>query len=217
MIEARVSNYSRPQILQVLDEIQQYVYSQNVSETQYIDGDTGLPPILRTRRGHLKYNCPSTCRETAVIFTLDPPRSYYQMKYPPNWERTYYYQGKEYYRVPVTTRQATNGVLATVKFPFDPGTSKDRYYHLFYLKPPVLDTEAVQMIIPENLHLFVRRAVISLLSSEEFGENGIDYQILDDVAKRVRNQLNRSLQLKIGKTLALPEYRDYISSLPRGW
>ena len=211
MIFNRVPQYSRAQILQVLDEVQQYVYSKPCSETLYYSGRTGMPPILRTRKGHYKYECPDTCRETASVFSQEYPRYYDESrKGMEQLKRTYYFQGTNYYRVPVISRQATQGANAIIKFPFDPGTTKDVYYHLFYLKPIPLATEDVQLLIPEDLHIHLRRAVLALLSTEDYGETGIDYQVLDKVAKEVRDQLNRGRQARASITRPQSEFMDYV-------
>ena len=76
MIRRRCPSESPEAVVDILNEIQVIVYSQDCRQNQYIDPATGPPPYIATTDGVFTYNCPVNCRRTAAILTLDPQRRY---------------------------------------------------------------------------------------------------------------------------------------------
>jgi len=207
-IVERVTDRSRETIRDMLNEIQLIVYSQDCFQTQKLDSATGMPPFLVTVDGQFQYDAPSDCRRTAVVFTLNPVRR--QRERPTGPRREYYFRGRGYYGVNISTRDATPAdTLAKVIFQENPGTTTENYYHLYYIKPtPILD-EDTQLTLPDEVHYLLRKAVIAMFSTEQYGESAFDDTVIERVAKKIRNSLNRGLQNSIaGETPWREEMQD---------
>jgi len=216
-IVERITNYSRAQVLEVLNEVQLIVYSQDVEQTLYLDPATGLPPFITTTAGVFHYDCPVNCRRTAQVFSRSLNNTYSRSR-PVGPRKEYYFMSKGYHLIAVSSRDALpGGVLATIDFQEDPGDSTDKYYHLFYILPTELTSEDIQLTIPEELHYDMRRAVFAMLSTENYGENGYDGQIMDMLSRKIRNKLNGGAQADIGKTNIREEYQEFPDSGSYGY
>jgi hypothetical protein len=215
-IKDRVGQYSPQQILDVLDEIQLIVYSQDCDQTQKIDPATGLPPFIHTNSGVYHYNCPSDCRRTAAIFSQSLPKSYSRTR-PVGPRREYYFRNRGYNLIAASSRDATPSDRATVDFQDDPGHSHDQYYHLYYIQPPRLTDISIQLTIPDHLHFYLRRAVLAMLSTESHGETGMDDAVIEEIARKIRNQLNGGFQAMAGRTPIPEELQDYPESSYDNW
>jgi hypothetical protein len=47
-----------------------------------------------------------------------------------------------------------------------------------------------------------------MLSSENYGQTGFDYSIIEQIASRIRNKLNKGVQARSYETPWQDEYRD---------
>ena len=210
LLQRRVPNYSRAEILATLSEIYEEVYSSNTSDTYYIDTSTGMPPYLATTNGIYTYNCPANCRETSRIFATEMPRTYSRTR-PIGPRREYYFRDKGYYDIPIskTTPIRPDGTLATVTLYDNPGTTTAQYYHLYYVTVTPLTTEAVEMLLPEQTHRQLRRAVMASLRAEDYGETGSEEAVIKDAFRKIRGILNRGAQGYINKTPVPAELQTY--------
>jgi hypothetical protein len=209
MIQRRATNYSRPQILDILNEVQQIVYSQETEQTTYIDPATGMPPYIQTTEGVYTYDAPSNCRRTACVFSMSLPNSFSRTR-PVGPRREYYFRNKGYYKIAVASRdKQPDGTLAQVIFQEDPGTTTDKYYHSYWLEFPELLDESQQLILPDHVHFYLRRAVIAMISNEEYGETGGDIMMIEEIAKKIRKELNRGEQSTLGQTPVMEEYQEF--------
>lgn len=204
----RLPDQSPEVLLTVLDEIQTIVYSQNCLQTQKIES-TGLPPFLATTDGTYEYNCPADCRQTAAVFSLSSTIRRYDTR-PVGPTRNYYFRNKGYALIGASSRDAYSGQVAKVFFEANPGTTTDVYYHLYYIKPTALSDVSVQLTIPEELHWLLRKAVIAMFTTEEYGESALDESTIERVARKIRNGLNRGYMSNVGQTPIQEEYQaDY--------
>jgi len=205
-IQERVTNRTRETIRDVLNEVQLIVYSQDCFQTQRINSD-GMPPLLVTQDGVYQYDAPEECRRTESIFTLNPiTRS---RSRPVGPRREYYFRSKGYYGVPVATRDATLAdPLCKIIFQDNPGETTENFYHLYYIKPtPILD-ESTQLTLPEETHYLLRKAVIAMFTTSDYGESSFDDSVIERVSKKIRNSLNRGKQGIAGRTPICAEYQD---------
>jgi len=201
----RVPDQSRATILDVMDEIQTIIYSQDCLQTQKIES-TGYPPYIVTTDGIYEYNCPSDCRRTAAVFTLNPRRR--SRIRPIGPRREYYFRDRGYYKVNVRTKDANIDDLAVLWFDDDPGDTTETYYHLYYIKPTPLEDETINLTLPEEVHWLVRKAVIAMFTTEEYGDSAFDDNTIERVARKIRNSLNRGAQGVIGHTPVREELMD---------
>ncbi|MBE3122200.1 MAG: hypothetical protein IMZ58_08355 [Thermoplasmata archaeon] len=200
----RVPDQSPETILDVLNEIQTIVYSQNCIQTQKLDS-TGLPPFLATTDLIYEYDCPADCRQTSAIFSLSRSTKRLNTR-PVGPNKTYYFRNSGYALIAASSRDAYSGQVAKVSFQENPGTTTDVYYHLYYIQPTELSDVSVQLTIPEGMHWLLRKAVIAMFTTEEYGESAMDESTIERVAKKIRNSLNRGFQSNLGQTSIREEY-----------
>lgn len=209
MINRRCQKETPEMILQILDEVQKIVYSQDCLQTLKITS-TGMPPFIATQQGVYEYECPADCRNTSSIFTSSTPRTFNRQR-PVGPRRNYYFRAKGYYLLSAESRPATIEEPAKIYFQEDPGTTNDSYYHLYYIKPVTLLTIDTQLTLPEETHYLLREAVISMITSDEYGKSQFDEAIMAKVARKIRNSLNKGYFGGIGKTPVPEEYQEYSS------
>lgn len=210
LIEAATKGrFSRPQILSILSEIQDVVYSQRTEETKKISATTGYPPYIVTTDGTYRYDCPSDCWMTEAIFAETPIRRFSANTIDHGQNLTYYWQNREYQRIEVSQTLKTVGVLATVTFKENPGATTEKYYHSYWIKADPLEDETDELVLPENTHYILRMACEAMLDGENYGSIQERLGAMDVVAKRIRKELNRGARGRIGKTMIQSEYRDW--------
>jgi hypothetical protein len=205
LIQKRASEATTQEILDVLDEVQLIAYSANCFQTQKIES-TGMPPLLVTTSGIMAYTCPIDCRSTACVFSETPERGYSRIT---SDERSYYFSNKKYVAADIEARDANISDLATIKFHVDPGTTTDKYYHLYYVKPIRLTSIDIELTLPEETHWLLRKAVVALLTSDSYGDSQYELKMIDEVAKRIRSKLNAGTGSSSGIPAIQPEYLDY--------
>jgi len=207
MIESAVKNYSRPQILDVLDEVQKIVLGTNLMQFAALNPATGMPPYLATIAGQRQYNCPDNCRETAAIFVETP-----QNEYSPSPNRALYTQytfdTPGYWKAPVRSTNRLLDTLATVTFIDDPGTTTDQFFHYYFITTVSLTSEDIQLVVPEEVHYLLRKGVIALLSSENYGETGFDDSVIERIGRKIRSKMNKGTQARSERTPIQQSQRD---------
>jgi hypothetical protein len=194
----------------MLSEVQEIVYGGGSAGVRKINPATGMPPYLVTTEGTRNYNCPADCRITNAIFR-DSPLSHYSAAQDRAGYEEYLWGGRRRYRLATSQTEATEGVLATVTFVDDPGDTTTTLYHDYFIKATPLDTEQVELTLPGHTHFMMREAVISMLRSEGYGPSGFDIEMIERVARKIRNALNRGAQPRAMKTPWQPDYLDYPS------
>jgi len=206
-IQLGISEKTIPEILDALNEVQKIVYGQNCAQTLKYTSE-GLPPYLVTADGIYEYDCPADCRTTAAVLTLEDMTGYTRGRNPePRSE--YYFRGKQYMTVPATSVDATIDTVGTVRFRDNPGASTTKYYHAYYIKPTELSDISIQLTLPEETHYLLRQAVVAMLTMEGYGESQFDDQIIDRIAKKIRNKLNGGWQGGVRQTPYPTEYMRF--------
>ena len=208
MIMRRTPKESPETIREILNEVQMIVYSQDCRQVTYIDPSTGLPPYLVTTDAVYVYDCPANCRRTAAILTLNPERRYDSQR-PAGPRREYFYRGREYYKIAADSRDATISDVAKVYLQDNPGSTTDKYLHLYYLKPTEISDVSIQLTLPEDVHYMLRKGVIALITADEYGDSGYEEQVMKSLARKIRNKLNGGSDGTAGETPIQAEYREY--------
>ena len=218
-IKDRNPKYSSEQILNVLDEVHYRVRSLNIDYNYYLDPTTGMPPYLATTEDVYSYDCPDNCRKTSRIFVWkDRLRGHGN----PFYSRTldmeggnseiFNWRGREYLSLNYIHQQdKTLRDYAKVIFgaEFNPGTTTDKYFHLYWTVHERIETVDDEMEIPEEHSFEIRQAVASILSTEDYGETGFDNQILDNMARKIGNGLTAGMPRTVTRTPWRREYRDF--------
>ena len=205
-----VSNYSRLQVLDKLNELQLIVYATGAIQTEVIDPDTGMPPYLETTAGQKHYNLGADVRQTIAIFT-----KYARRGYSPHRDTntrsvydSYLYRSVTYWKMAVRSQDALQDAVANLTFVNDPGTTTERYYHRYVKKVTPLTSEDIQMDLPEHVHWIMREGVISLLSKENYGQVGKRRELIKQICMEVANELGKGAQ---GKSLRTPVQFEQLS------
>jgi hypothetical protein len=204
------NKYTREQILEVFNEVEEEVFEQPTIQNTVLSAVNGLPPFLATTARQYVYNCPANCRITAAIF-VERPVSRYSTAQERNLYQDYIYSDTHYYRVKVNQTEATPSSVATITFPFDPGTTTVTYHHLYYLRHTDITDESETLVIPSRLHRLLRRAVMGVFRDENYDPAGVaGMDLVERYAKKIRQELNKGARpQQPGRTPWQPEYRDY--------
>ena len=220
-LERAVSNYSRIQLLDALNEVLTIVYSENMAQTYAIDTTTGQPPLLTTVAGTFEYDLPADCRElVAVVVDNGYPAvsggdGYGASRI--NVGNDLIAFNRSWKVIPATSISATYSDVATVTFTNDPGDTTTVYYLLYHKKPSALDTEDDEIPLPEELHYLLRQAVLAMLNTENYGQTGFDNQVFDSAIKTIRNRMNRGSQSRIGRTGVRIEDMNFAPAYSAGY
>lgn len=199
-------------ILQILNEVQNIVYSQNCLQTTRLTS-TGMPPFINTQQGVYEYDAPADCRVTNAIFTASTPKVFNRQR-PVGPRREYYFRNKGFYLLSAETRyQTPQEPVSKIYFQEDPGTTTNQYYHLYHIKPVELTSIDVPLTLPDEVHYLLREAVISMITSDEYGKSNFDEAIFDKVARKIRNSLNKGYFGGWGKTPIQEEMQEYSNEL----
>jgi hypothetical protein len=218
-LQSAVSNYSRPQILDTLNEVLTIVYSENMAQTIAIDAATGQPPTLDTIEGTFEYDLPLDCRELEAVIvdtgSTSNAGNYGVPVFGTNNNIVLF--NKEWVQIPATSISLNGAGGATVTFTQDPGTTTD-YYSLFYYKaPPEIETEDDEIPLPNELHYLLRQAVLAMLNTENYGQTGFDNSVFENVIKQIRNRMNRGTQAKVTHTPVRLQDMNFASNRSCGY
>lgn len=200
-----VPEMSRAVILDTMNEIQLIVYSQDCIQTQKIES-TGYPPYIVTAAGVFEYDMPADCRRVNAVFTLNPMRR--SRLRPIGPRREYYFRNRGFYKLNVRTKDANIDEVAKLWFDEDPGDTTDSYYLSYYIKPTPLTDESINLTIPEELHYLVRKGVIAMFNTEEYGVSNLDEAVIEKISRKIRNSMNRGAQGVLGFTPIMEEQMD---------
>lgn len=207
MILNAVGNISRPQALDILNEISLIVFSDNTIRVEKIDTATGMPPYLVTIDGTRHYNCPSDCRETAAIFIEDPQR-----QYTPSQDKGFYteyiFRGQRYYKVAATQQPALINQLATVTFVDNPGTTTQHFFHHYFIKHTDITDESIQLPFPQEVHYLLRDAALQMVKGENYSAGLGNVSPLEKIKSMIRNKMNKGANARANRTPILEECRD---------
>ncbi len=198
MIQSACGNYSRQQILEVLNEVSLIAYQNNTMLVEKIDTATGMPPLFTTIAGQRHYQCPVDCRETAAIFIENP------MSYLPSQQRgvygEYIWKQQRYYRVPIKQVSATRNGLATVTFVDDPGSTTDIFYHCYFVRHVPILSEFIELPFPEEVHYLIRDGVIQMLKGESYSAGMGNVGPIEQMVNRIRSKLNKGANARTYRT-----------------
>lgn len=217
----RNPKFSAQQILEFLNEVHMKCVHQEIDQFLYRDPATGMPPFLQTTEGTRVYNCPSNCRKTSKIFVdLYCQKYHYTSMY--NNRRVidnvrleeFEWGGERFYYLPwisQTDALVSAGVLATVTWGanYDPGTTTNQYYHLFWIKCNQILTLDDEMQLPDELHFGIRKMVSAYMATEDYGESQSDEDVMIRIARDVRNRLDIGARGRVGRTQWQIKDRDW--------
>jgi hypothetical protein len=206
-IQRKASQYTPVEILSLLDQVQKVVLSKVTAQRTVIDETTGMPPYLATTDGVYTYNCPANCKRTSAIFSDSVPS--YSRQYDGDFKE-YTYNKSQYIGMPIKSTDAQYGVLAKLTFVgLNPGTTTNKYFHLYSFKAPDITALTVNLSIPENHHLEIVDGVLARIKSEKFGDNSEWQYWTRRTMPDIVSELNSGAQPYLGSTLTQPEYRNY--------
>jgi len=208
MIKNAVSEYSREQIREALNEFLQMVYAGSSIQSEAIDPTTGMPPYLTTVQGTRYYDLGSDVRETIAIFTERPQRGYSSLRNR-SYPIEYYYGGIGYLQVAIRSQPATISSNATLTFVDDPGSTTANYFHRYYKRYTPILTEDTQIPLPEETHWKMREGVIAMLGAESYGDVGARRQLVEKIILEINNKLSKGAQ---GKSLKTPWQPEFMAS-----
>lgn len=201
-LQRRTSKYTRPELLDYLDEVVELVYSSNCRQLKVDYSNDGMPPYLATQAGIFTYDCPADCRRTIAVFTGRTNA----------YTTEYLFRDSLWANVNVSSRDATETQAATVTFRRDPGTTTSKYYHLYYIQHTPLDSEDIELSIPPGkVHTKIRRGVLALARSEKFGDDDAWKEWERRDLNDIRYELNLGARSEIRGTIDQIETRNFRS------
>ena len=199
-IKAKNPDYETPTILAVFDMIQDFIYSHDCDQMLFFD-TTGMPPLMTTKATIKQYAFPTGTyaagvRKTSGIL-FDP-----QNANTSGWgygrvETTYSIynlRGREYYLEPFTQNEKTEDAANTLWFDNDPGTTTDKYYHLFFKEAPKITSLDSHLIIPSQHNLRLQACVLELIANEDYGDRDSLEYIENKLAKRIWADMDKAKQ-----------------------
>lgn len=206
------------EVLNALNEIQSAVYSEDTEQVLKVNSANGMPPYLETTDGQFQYDCPSDCRRTAMIFSESWPYPYSRTRVSLP-DKTYYWKGRNYYTMPVSSTDAliSADTLATVTFQLNPGTTTTKYYHAYYIKPTPITDISVELTIPDHMHWRLRQIVIKMLIADQSGAFDDFEKTMERQIRKIRSELNRGAQTITGKTPIREDEMEFPISYGYGW
>jgi len=156
-------------VLPILDEIHRYMVGHDSESNVVMNSANGLYPFLVTTDGTYQYDAPDDCRKVAMVLVTSSGRGYDEWK---SYEKTTY-QGKEYWRVPVTSRPKTRNASAQVIFRTNPGDTTETYYLKYYKDPTEISSASINLDIPEEYHDLVVDGVVARIRQMEYGDSQV--------------------------------------------
>jgi len=209
LLQYAMPKVAKEELLAALNEAVQMIYGNGSNAAEYIDPSTGWPPFLTTVAGQFVYDLDADVRAVKAIFMDYPQRqgSYYGDRW---FLDTYRWNSREYSLAAVECRPKTPASNAQVIFKNDPGDTTDKYYMLYEMEHPTIDSVDVQMRIPDDQHFSVRRIVKIMLAAENYGEGYDPEREINKISARIRNNMNKGSSIvHVGRTNLQPESRNY--------
>ncbi len=210
-IKNAVSNYSREQVRDKLNELQRIVYASGAVQSEVMDNATGMPPYLETTQGQRHYVLGADVRQTISIFTDSAVRGYSPRR---DVFARYAYRNANYIKIAIRTQDALPNSVATLTFVDDPGTTTTNYFHRYTKFPTEITSEVIQLDLPEHIHWIVRDGVIALLSKENYGDVGKRRELIRQICIEVANEMSKGAQGKSNKT---PVQFDFLALDEDNW
>ena len=204
------TGWNREDIRGLVNDIVMFIWGKDCKQYLYFPSDNeGLPPFLQTTAGQYQYSFPdgtydANVRRTQAVLTRNVNA------YQSDWD-IYGIYNINYYRVPLsadTDRWETTP--ASITFDFDPGATTERYYHAFYSQPTPITSDTVEIPIPPNYHLQLRRIVLALIQEEDYGADIWKY-VEKTLAAKIWGEANRGAQTRDHRVPIRPEYMQYVS------
>lgn len=200
VISRAVGNFSRPQIVQALNEVCMILYSENMRQTVAM-GEDGQIPTIFTVAGTYKYNMAPNVRQVAYVVGKNGVKlsdnSGHSLT-PVSDGRWVTVNGYAYLLIPTVSTVATHDSSATITFISDPGT--EEYRILYFKKADEIETESDPIPFPDELHRDIRACVIAMLNVENYGQTGVDENVFQMSMSKVRTKLNKGTQNRVGRT-----------------
>jgi len=121
----------------------------------------------------------------------------------------YGFNQKSFWNVNVRSSEALEGTLATVTFGFDPGTTTNKFYHLYWINLTPLISEDVQISLPPTIHSYLMLGVQAYIQADKYGDVSRFENWLHTNGNKIRFHMNSGSQGVIEETQTQPEYSNY--------
>jgi len=209
-IQKQVTNYTREEILEFYNRVNEFVLHKPLYQRMKLDGTNGgFPPFLATQNNVYEYECPSDCWRTVRVFSERLQRSFASRNFVTR-NRLYYFTKQSTFEIAVRSFDATETEPGRVIFDTNPGDTTEQFYHLYLLKARQLTSEQIQTELPVVHHLYMRYGTLALIRDEEYG-NGAFMQWVNDKqsgAKQIWYQLNKGDQGRLFRTIIREEFQE---------
>jgi len=210
-IKRHASNFTRPEILDFMDTVHEFVLKKPVYQSMKLDGtNEGLPPFIVTKDKQHEYDCPADCWRTIRIFARRLQRSFAARNYVTR-NRKYYFSKETFTEIDVRSFDATEDTVGKLIFHDNPGDSTEQFFHLYLKKPAVLLSENIQLDLAPQHHVLFRNGVLALIRSEEYGDQKAWLGWINDGqsgAKYIWFQMNKGIQARLFRTIIREEFQE---------
>ena len=161
----QAAGWTTPQLLNVLNTVQNTLYKYECPQNLLIDTATGRPPLLTTTQNQFVYNGPANTWRVSNILLRWYRNSSYDYEYydygindygyydapPVNTTEPININGNFY--LPfyfVNCRDATEGGLPSIRFSRSPGDTQTTYFIQAYEAPTQITSKNQQLTIPDS-------------------------------------------------------------------
>lgn len=198
VIKRQAQGFSRTaDVLPLINEVNKLFYKHECSQGVITDSDGGLP-FLNTTNNNVKYTAPVVDGVTPWCVSgvylrwpnaQDFGRYDYDYSEPPLVNTVDYmeFAGNYYYEYQfVRTLDALENVATQIIFSRNPGDSKARFRLLMYRKPTEIDSDRIQLSIPDrdgSHMMYFLPAVMKLVEAQNNGNYMEAVAYIEDVLK----------------------------------
>ena len=166
-------------LLSLFNAAHRYMQSGDCEQFIYIDPATGKPPLITTVDSTYTYSAPTDCRKIFAV-CIDGINStggywYYnfyniQKNYTTNLEKLVF-RNYWYYKIPLQTYSRNLNSVAQYKFPYNPGSTTNTIYYLFYyLLPREILSDSIDPDVPEQYHDLLMDGVLARVGKKTYGD-----------------------------------------------
>ena len=214
-------NENRSTILEILDEVQRFVFSRPMFQAYYYDSTTGMPPYMATTdlKSYYEFPAGSYTKPDGSPLTVLRTIAILSWKYaavtranvPMQGRRkTYYLKNQFLYQIPCIQKDKLINTPANITFVnLNPGATTDTFYHLFSPEPTPLTSETIQISIPEHQHMRIRQAALMILREERYGDLTAWEYFEEKICPKICEAMNQGSQGKIGQTPLQMKDREF--------
>lgn len=186
LIRREAPDWSRVEIVDLINEVQRIMLHKPLESQRYIDPDTGKDPVLATTAETFEY-------ELNAANGFDESISFVEKVYSYDTDELAYNYDDDIItnRCDVISYPAIRGAAARVVFKSDPGTGS--YYVVCYKAPSSILLESDVLEVPEHWHIRgVKAGVVGLIESAEHGNSNNWTKFEKEILPAFSHEMNRS-------------------------